>query len=60
MLYWMCGKTLGVPVVPTNAQLEHAIRRNFGGNEDLNVLEIFREKIPEFVIQESVPWQDKV
>ena len=27
MLYWMCEKTLSDP---TNKQLEHAIKRNFG------------------------------
>ena len=45
MLYWMCHKSNRPP---TEQQLEHAIRRNFGGLEqkDLNPLEIFKEHLP--------------
>lgn len=45
MLYWMCEKS-GYP--PTWPQLEHAIRRNFGGLEskELNPIKIFKDKLP--------------
>ena len=45
MLYWMCHKS---KQPPTGLQLEHAIRRNFGGLEqaDLNPLEIFKKHLP--------------
>ena len=44
MLYWMCEQS-GIPL--TAPQLEHAIKRNFGGLEDeiLNPLDIFRARI---------------
>ena len=44
MLYWMCEKS-GLP--PTWQQLEHAIRRNFGGMEsdELDPLEEFKQRI---------------
>ena len=44
MLYWMCEKS-GLP--PTWPQLEHAIRRNFGGMEsdELDTLEEFKQQI---------------
>ena len=38
MLYWMCERT-GNP--PTEKQLEHAIKRNFGGLEKLDTYKIF-------------------
>ena len=45
MLYWMCHKS---EQRPTALQLEHAIRRNFGGLEqsDLKPLEIFKKHLP--------------
>ena len=45
MLYWMCHKSNRPP---TELQLEHAIRRNFGGleQEDLDPLEIFEQHLP--------------
>ena len=45
MLYWMCEKS---GASPTWAQLEHAIRRNFGGleSEELDPLKIFMNKLP--------------
>ena len=45
MLYWMCEKS-GNP--PTWPQLEHAIKRNFGGleSEELNPVKIFMDKLP--------------
>lgn len=33
--------------VPTSAQLEHAIKRNFGGKEDLDAITIFMETFAE-------------
>ena len=44
MLYWMCAKT---KLPPTGPQLEHAIKRNFGGLEDENLKpdEIFMNHI---------------
>ena len=38
MLYWMCAST---DCEPSDKQLEHAIKRNFGGLEELNAYEIF-------------------
>ena len=45
MLYWMCEKS-GNP--PTWPQLEHAIKRNFGGLEskDFDPVKIFMDCIP--------------
>ena len=45
MLYWMCEKSGHSPTWP---QLEHAIRRNFGGIEldELDTLEEFKSRIP--------------
>ena len=44
MLYWMCEKTQSDP---TNKQLEHAIKRNFGGHEKVNAFDIFKLNIPQ-------------
>ena len=38
MLYWMCERTRNPP---TEKQLEHAIKRNFGGLKELNTYKIF-------------------
>ena len=46
MLYWMCEKTQSDP---TNKQLEHAIKRNFGGHLKINAFEIFKSKIARFI-----------
>lgn len=43
MLYYMCKQT-NLP--PSDRQLEHAIKRNFGGLETLNPYEEFLEQIP--------------
>lgn len=45
MIYWMCDKS-GCP--PTWPQLEHAIRRNFGGLDEatLNPLDEFKRNLP--------------
>ena len=45
MLYWMCEKS-GCP--PTWPQLEHDIKRNFGGLEskDLDPVKVFMDKLP--------------
>ena len=45
MLYWMCKKSGDSPTWP---QLEHAIKRNFGGleSEDWDPLKIFKDKLP--------------
>ncbi len=44
MLYYMCQKSNRLP---TRAQLEHAIRRNFGGleTEELNPFKEFEDLI---------------
>ena len=42
MLYWMCKNT---DCEPTEKQLEHAIKRNFGGLADLNTFEIFQNHL---------------
>ena len=44
MLYWMCEKTQSDP---TNKQLEHAIKRNFGGHDKVDAFEIFKSNILE-------------
>ena len=51
MLYWMCAKT---KMPPSRPQLEHAIKRNFGGldDDDLKPHEEFMKEI-EFI--ESKP-----
>ena len=38
MIYWMCQST---KCEPTDKQLEHAIKRNFGGLQELDTYEIF-------------------
>ena len=45
MLYWMCDKSQSPP---TGRQLEHAIRRNFGGldEQNFNSLDIFSRELP--------------
>ena len=55
MLYWMCEKTLSDP---TNKQLEHAIKRNFGGHEKVNAFEIFKLNIPQLDETESQQNED--
>lgn len=47
MLYWMCEKT-GMP--PSRQQLNHAIKRNFGGLEDEHV-----DPVREFTSRITVP-----
>ena len=39
MLYWMCEKN---KLPPTGPQLQHAIKRNFGGLEDFDTFKIFK------------------
>ena len=45
MLYCMCNESKGYGL--SRCQLEHAIKRNFGGLEsnDLNLLEVFMKKV---------------
>ena len=43
MLYWMCDKSNRPPTGP---QLQHAIKRNFGGLEDFDTYEIFKTYLP--------------
>ena len=42
MLYWMC-KNSGRPL--TSYQLEHAIKRNFSGLEEIDTYEMFKSKV---------------
>ena len=51
MLYWMCEKTQSDP---TNKQLEHAIKRNFGGHLKINAFEIFKSKISQFMTKSTL------
>ena len=39
MLYWMCQKS---QKPPTGLQLQHAIKRNFGGLDDFDTYDIFK------------------
>ena len=41
MLYWMCEKS---KKPPTGLQLQHAIKRNFGGFENFDTYEIFEQQ----------------
>ena len=45
MLYWMCDKSGGRPL--SWPQLEHAIKRNFGGleSEGLDPFEVFKKTL---------------
>ena len=43
MLYWMCEKS---KLQPTGPQLQHAIKRNFGGLDDFDTFEMFKHYIP--------------
>lgn len=49
MLYWMCAKGNRPPTGP---QLQHAIKRNFGGLEDFDTYDIFKRYLPNI---EQVP-----
>lgn len=42
MLYWLCTKSAMEPNLP---QMKHAIARNFGGSEMVDVLQVFLSKI---------------
>ena len=42
MLYWMCEKS---KLPPTGPQLQHAIKRNFGGLEDFDTFEMFKNSL---------------
>lgn len=44
MLYWMCGKNEPGQSL-TWQQVEHAVRRNFGGEEDFEPITEFEKKI---------------
>ena len=46
MLYWMCERSQSDL---TGDQLEHAIKRNFGGHEKMQTLEIFKSKISQLI-----------
>ena len=48
MLYWMCQST-GMEL--TGPQLQHAIKRNFGGldSKDIDTEKIFRNHVKEFL-----------
>ena len=43
MLYWMCDKSAGRPL--TWLQLEHAIKRNFGGSPHIDTFAVFERAI---------------
>ena len=42
MLYSIAQEARGLPRVPTWPAIEHAIRRNFGGLDEINPVQIFR------------------
>ena len=42
MLYWMCKEA---ELTLTWHQIEHAVKRNFGGFEEFDPLETFRRKV---------------
>jgi len=42
MLYWMCKEA---ELRLTWHQIEHAVKRNFGGLEQLDPLEVFKSKL---------------
>ena len=55
MLYYMCEQS-GLYIL-TGYQLEHAIKRNFGGleSEDWSPFDVFNEKIPMNKEKHEVP-----
>ena len=55
MLYWMCAKSEGHPL--SGPQLEHAIKRNFGGleSESVDPIEVFKKAID---FTDSRHWYD--
>ena len=50
MLYWMCERSGGLPL--SGPQLEHAIKRNFGGLESDNFS-------PEEIFKTAIDFSDK-
>ena len=52
MLYWMIKKT-NQPL--TRTQLEHAVRRNFGGLDEVDAVGIFLKNIPIAAVNLDVP-----
>lgn len=43
MMYWLCKES---HQRPNRQQLEHVIRRNFGGSETVNCMDIFSKYLP--------------
>ena len=56
MLYWMCKEA---ELRLTWHQIEHAVKRNFGGLEQLDPLEVFKGKLnmPTMVNLSNFPQQ---
>ena len=55
MLYWMCERSVGLPL--SGPQLEHAIKRNFGGLDSsvFSPVNIFKTAID---FEDSRQWPD--
>ena len=56
MLYRMCKQSNSDP---TSDQLEHAIKRNFGGHEKVQTYEIFLSRVAHLVDSTHVPEEVK-
>ena len=56
MLYWMCKEA---ELRLTWHQVEHAVRRNFGGLEQFDPLKVFRSKVimPRTIDLSHIPQQ---
>ena len=57
MLYWMCEKSNRPPTGP---QLQHAIKRNFGGLENFDTYEIFKNYLPNIENKPELSSEEKV
>lgn len=57
MLYWMCEQSKSDL---TKYQLEHAIKRNFGGHEKVKAYEIFKSRITKLVDESHDEVSDQV
>ena len=57
MMYWLCKES---GQHPNRQQLEHAIRRNFGGSENVNCMDIFSKFLPILEEENDTPPEDGV
>ena len=46
MIYAFANKSKGIP---SKDQIEHAVKRNFGGLEEMDIWKVFEEKLQPFI-----------